>query len=715
MFLRKNQFSALLLPLLLSGLLQGCGASDDHDDITVDLGIPVRKDAMASIMPRIMSALSLNIGSECYQDQIYLGMRDTTTKEVLLMKKVPLRSKIITSAGITYVATSNDIDQVISYLKYNTELDEALTIPAPRNSQVEVGVFGQFFKPEDNNKDGICDQHSQDINQINNKWVTLEEMVQAPRYLHTSSVLPDGSIYVVGGKSTYGLTDSTLDQSLYQSLYRSGTGGAWQTKSPLNTKRFRHTMTLTRSGKLVVIGGISNWTAGNSPNEPISLSNGIEILDTKSANSNWQTREIPNNLGYNPYAPYLHTATLLPDDRILIIGGNDAISSKASVSIYDPEKNSWENADDLPFARQHHATVVVGNQVMVVGGESSLNSTGDNSNVFITRIGEWNWSSYSSQQLGAKRVFFTANAFKNDSVVVIGGTSTNTALNVRIKTDGSSETFPQLTPTLSNHNTHVLSDDRIVVFGADSSGISKTFVYDPNATTLSWKSITAMTNGRSGMTSHVIQNDRIIAIGGYTGTGTTPTTSKTVEAFTPYSPAIRSTSLMGSGMIDNNAIFNREVRININLLHSTPTLNYDGSAGTISISNSPSKNKWIEIKPYLFGNYSNTSYLSSINYFKMGGEYLVKVPTRIDYSNPGNSQKNIYIPSMDDMELVFDIQLSGCNGFCAKYSVTVQENSLNASSGSWGSIPINPKLIDSSVNPSGSYPDISGTLNFKRP
>jgi hypothetical protein len=711
MFLRKNHFSALFLPLLLSGLLQGCGANDDRGAITVDLGIPVRKDAMASIMPRIMSALSLNIGSECYQDQIYLGMRDTTTKEVLLMKKVPLRSKIITSAGITYDATSNDIEQVILYLKYNTELDEALTIPAPRNSQVEVGVFGQFFKPEDNNKDGICDQHSQDINQINNKWVTLEEMVQAPRYLHTSSVLPDGSIYVVGGKSSYGTTDSTLEQT----LYRPGTGGAWQNKSTLNTKRFRHTMTLTRSGKLVVIGGISNWTTDNSHTEPISLSNGIEILDTKSANSSWETKLIPNDLGYFTNAPYLHTATLLPDDRILIIGGNDATSSKTSVSIYDPEKNSWENADDLPFARQHHATVVVGNQVMVVGGENSLNSTGDNSNVFITRIGEWSWSSYSSQQLGAKRVSFTANAFKNDSVVVIGGTtSTGTALNVRIKTDGSSETFLQLTPTLSNHNTHVLSDDRIVVFGADSSGISKTFVYDPNASSLSWKPITAMTIGRSGMTSHVIKNDRIIAIGGYTGS--TPITSKTVEAFIPYSPAIRSTALMGSGMIDNNAIFNREVRININLLHSTPTQNYDGTtAGSISISNSPSKNKWIEIKPYLGGSYSITSYLSSINYFKMGGEYLVKVPTRINYSSSGYSQKNIYIPSMDDMELVFDIQLSGCNGICAKYSVTVQENSLNASSGTWGSFSISPKLIDSPANPSVNSTSIYGTLEFKRP
>src|SRR5690349_8632454 len=65
-----------------------------------------------------------------------------------------------------------------------------------------------------------------------------------------------------------------------------------------------------------------------------------------------------------------HTATLLPDGRVLVVGGNYAITTS---EIYDPLLNTWKTAGNLGTTRiGHTATLLSNGQVLVVGTNYSF-------------------------------------------------------------------------------------------------------------------------------------------------------------------------------------------------------------------------------------------------------------------------------------------------------------------------------------------------------
>ncbi|TMK99390.1 MAG: hypothetical protein E6G40_06685, partial [Actinobacteria bacterium] len=68
------------------------------------------------------------------------------------------------------------------------------------------------------------------------------------------------------------------------------------------------------------------------------------------------------------------TATLLPDGRVLVAGGeNPNNTSLASAEIYDPVTNSWSSAANMNQARRNHsATLLPNGKVLVAGGLDSF-------------------------------------------------------------------------------------------------------------------------------------------------------------------------------------------------------------------------------------------------------------------------------------------------------------------------------------------------------
>ena len=69
-------------------------------------------------------------------------------------------------------------------------------------------------------------------------------------------------------------------------------------------------------------------------------------------------------------ARYCHTATRLPDGRVLVAGGNGTGSvTLDSAEIYDPEDETWSDTDALTTARYNHtATLLPDGRVLVAGG-----------------------------------------------------------------------------------------------------------------------------------------------------------------------------------------------------------------------------------------------------------------------------------------------------------------------------------------------------------
>lgn len=88
------------------------------------------------------------------------------------------------------------------------------------------------------------------------------------------------------------------------------------------------------------------------------------------------------------------TATLLPDGRVLFVGGTDSGNSLgnalASAEIYDPATGRWSGAASMHTARQYHtATLLLDGTVLVAGGAGSTGSNTATAEVYDPAHDTW--------------------------------------------------------------------------------------------------------------------------------------------------------------------------------------------------------------------------------------------------------------------------------------------------------------------------------------
>ena len=83
-------------------------------------------------------------------------------------------------------------------------------------------------------------------------------------------------------------------------------------------------------------------------------------------------------------ARWNHTATLLPNGKVLIVGGLARVAgammpvSLSSTELYDPFSNSWSSSGALTVARESHtATLLPSGKVLVVGGLGNSGALSD--------------------------------------------------------------------------------------------------------------------------------------------------------------------------------------------------------------------------------------------------------------------------------------------------------------------------------------------------
>src|SRR5437763_8961842 len=68
-------------------------------------------------------------------------------------------------------------------------------------------------------------------------------------------------------------------------------------------------------------------------------------------------------------ARYFHTATLLPNGKVLVAGGDGNGPSQESAELYDPASGTWTATGSLsPGTSEHTATLLPNGKVLVAGG-----------------------------------------------------------------------------------------------------------------------------------------------------------------------------------------------------------------------------------------------------------------------------------------------------------------------------------------------------------
>jgi len=104
------------------------------------------------------------------------------------------------------------------------------------------------------------------------------------------------------------------------------TNPSWISTGDLNTARHLHTATLLSDGKVLVVGG------RNGTGDTANTLDSAELYDP--ATGTWS---VTGNLNW---ARSWHTATLLPNGKVLVAGGLDRTSPPHTVTTHRPHSNS---------------------------------------------------------------------------------------------------------------------------------------------------------------------------------------------------------------------------------------------------------------------------------------------------------------------------------------------------------------------------------------
>jgi hypothetical protein len=247
-----------------------------------------------------------------------------------------------------------------------------------------------------------------------------------PRSGHTATLLPDGKVLILGGMRR--------NQDFYRSaeLY-DPTTGKFQPAGEMSLGRVGHVAVLLRSGKVLVAGGwigsgatesaelydpatgkftvIAKMTARRGRSSATLLSNGDVLLaggeDHDGPGAQLASAEVfrAATLQFQPtgsmhHARISHTATLLHDGRVLLVGGF-ARDVTASVELYDPKSGTFSETGSLRSARcKHTAGLLPDGRALVAGGSADR---------------DWDANLSSAEIYDPRTGKFTATADLNDS------------------------------------------------------------------------------------------------------------------------------------------------------------------------------------------------------------------------------------------------------------------------------------------------------------
>lgn len=170
---------------------------------------------------------------------------------------------------------------------------------------------------------------------------------------HTATLLADGRVLVAGG---FGDTGETASAALYDPA-----AGTWTQTAPMSVERDGHAAALLADGRVLVAGGDSRTQAG----EPVVRNTSAEIYDP--ATGTWTVT------GSMAVARRDHSATLLPDGKVLVAGGWFPTNV---AELYDPVTGAWTTTGSTTTRRHRHSAIALDDgRVLVVGGGRTVRGT----------------------------------------------------------------------------------------------------------------------------------------------------------------------------------------------------------------------------------------------------------------------------------------------------------------------------------------------------
>ena len=187
----------------------------------------------------------------------------------------------------------------------------------------------------------------------------------------SATLLPDGHVLFAGGYNCAAAGEDGIWASA--ELYDPATG-AFSPTGSMAAPRSQHTATLLADGRVLMAGGLS----GSSP----PAAGGVTLASYRTAATDafLASAEI-----YDPTTgtfsrtdsmstPHRgHTATLLRDGRVLIVGnGGETSAAGTAADVYDPKTGRFSRTGSMKFGRWlHTATLLADGRLLILGGRTA--------------------------------------------------------------------------------------------------------------------------------------------------------------------------------------------------------------------------------------------------------------------------------------------------------------------------------------------------------
>jgi N-acetylneuraminic acid mutarotase len=203
------------------------------------------------------------------------------------------------------------------------------------------------------------------------------------------------------------------------------------------------------------------------------------------------------------------------------MGPNGSYDYLASAEIYDPATRTWSATGNMLEARGEHgtgvlaghtATLLPDGKVLVAGGSGTPFAFLQSAELYDPASGTW---SPTGSMLAAHE-FHTATLLRNGSVLLVGGQT------AELYDPASGTWSPTGNPTIprSSHTATLLADGRVLVVGgeeASHAALPGAELYDPSSGT--WIDAGPVNIVRAWHSATLLDDGRVLIAGGETYSG----------------------------------------------------------------------------------------------------------------------------------------------------------------------------------------------------
>ena len=325
---------------------------------------------------------------------------------------------------------------------------------------------------------------------------------------HTATLLPNGMVLIAGGEDDSGILASA---ELYDPA-----DGTFTATGSMTEVRAGHTATLLPNGKVLIASGLANLRVPTGPPSAELYDPAVGTFTTA---------------GTVDAARGGHTATLLPNGKVLFAGGTELNNEAgtwvtfASTELYDPISETFTATGSMTAARSGHtATLLPSGKVLIASGYDDVNSYGVSASAELYDPSAGTSTATGSMAVAA--VEQAATLLPSGKVLITGGNdgsrnySPFASAELYDPAAGTFTATSNMSVARAYHTAALLPSGKVLIAGGASDSnttLMSAELYDPAAGTFT--ATGSMTTTRSGHTATLLPSGKVLIAGGLDNDG----------------------------------------------------------------------------------------------------------------------------------------------------------------------------------------------------